>query len=76
MAEGLEMLLETLRLRPFWRLFRAFGGLGHSGAKPACSDQQDRARRAFVLEMMEAHPEAFQHEQDVQCMMHYYPSRF
>ena len=38
--------------------------------------QDNRARRDFVLEMMDAHPEAFQHEIDCQTMMTYYPSRF
>jgi hypothetical protein len=37
---------------------------------------ENRMRRTFILEMMEAHPEAFQHELDVQNMMHFYPSRF
>ena len=36
----------------------------------------DQARRDFILEMMQAHPDAFQHEMDVQTMMHFYPARF
>ena len=39
-------------------------------------DQETRARRDFILEMMDAHPEAFQHEMDFQTMMGFYPSRF
>jgi len=39
-------------------------------------DQESRARRDFILEMMDAHPEAFQHEMDFQTMMSFYPSRF
>jgi len=42
----------------------------------ARSTTEDQARRDFVLEMMQEHPEAFQHEQDVQSMMLFYPSRF
>ena len=36
---------------------------------------EDRACREFVLGMMQMHPEAFEHEMDVQNMMHFYPSR-
>lgn len=39
-------------------------------------DQESRVRRDFTLEMMNAHPEAFQHEFDCQNMMSFYPSRF
>ena len=40
---------------------------------------ENRARRYFILEMMEAHPEAFQHGQhglDCQTMMELYHPRF
>ncbi len=46
-----------------------------SGDTDRCEDES-RARRAFIVEMMEAHPEAFQHELDCQTMMHLYSSRF
>lgn len=42
----------------------------------ADSEEENRERRDFVLEMMQAHPDAFQNELDCQAMMHFYPSRF
>ena len=36
--------------------------------------QVNRARRDFILEMMDAHPDAFQHEFDCQTVMKFYPS--
>jgi hypothetical protein len=36
----------------------------------------DRARRDFMLGMLDDHPDAFCSEADVQCMMHLYPGRF
>ena len=41
-----------------------------------CDENETRTRRTFILEMMEAHPEAFQHEFDCQTIMGFYPSRF
>ena len=41
-----------------------------------CGEEENRARRDFIMEMMDAHPEAFQHEIDCQTMMRFYPSRF
>lgn len=39
-------------------------------------ERESRVRRDFILEMMDVHPEAFQHEIDCQTMMKFYPSRF
>ncbi|UWR01915.1 hypothetical protein K3740_12705 [Ruegeria conchae] len=39
-------------------------------------DQEGRAHRDFILDMMDAHPEALQHEMDFETLMRFYPSRF
>jgi hypothetical protein len=74
------MTTETLQQQVPWRPVRFLGFLVRRAVKhptvPEEMAQDDRARRAFVLEMMEAHPDAFQHELDVQAMMHCYPARF
>lgn len=63
-----------------WKPFRFLKSIASiTRKKPvntARAQAENRMRRAFILEMMEAHPEAFQHELDVQNMMHFYPSRF
>ena len=62
-----------------WKLFGLATSLLSKVLGPSIDtevdDQESRARRAFILEMMEAHPEAFQHELDFQNMMSFYPSR-
>ena len=40
------------------------------------NNKHSRGRRDFMLELMKAHPESFQSEQDFQNMMYVYPSRF
>lgn len=42
----------------------------------ADSADECRDRRAFIVEMMDAHPDAFRSELDCQMMMHFYPGRF
>jgi hypothetical protein len=63
-----------------WKPFRFLKSIASiTRKKPvntANTDAENQMRRAFILEMMEAHPEAFQHELDIQNMMHFYPSRF
>lgn len=39
-------------------------------------DEDSRARRDFVLDMMDRHPAAFAGEYDVQEMMRHFPQRF
>jgi len=64
----------------YWNPFRFFKFIPSNARKEpantASSDEESRIRRSFVLEMMQAHPEAFQHELDVQTMMQFYSLRF
>ncbi len=53
-----------------------FSRLKRSSVDTVVGEDASRARRDFILEMMEAHPDAFQHEIDIQTMMNVYPSRF
>ena len=66
--------------RPNWkiseRLASFFSRLRAPLADTEVAEDERRAGRAFVLEMMEAHPDAFQHEFDYETMMRFYPSRF
>lgn len=65
---GLQFGSALLRL--FSRL------LPHGGPVSDAEQAEARARRDFILEMMERHPSAFASEHDVQSMMRLYPDRF
>ena len=39
-------------------------------------EEENRARREFILDMMHYNPEALQSELGIQMMMHVYPSKF
>ena len=43
---------------------------------PPEAPDRDRAHRDFILDRMEACPEAFQSESDLHAMMHCFPGRF
>ena len=62
--------------QPFKRLLFLFTNLRGPSVHAEYDEAENRARRTFILEMMDAHPEAFQHEHDFQHMMVFYPSRF
>ena len=47
-----------------------------SAKKQPDIEEESRARRDFILDMMHEHPEAFQSELDIQNMMRICPSRF
>ena len=55
-----------------------FSGTAHPATPPASEAEQDadRARRDFVLEMLDLHPEAFASDHSVQSMMSLYRERF
>ena len=69
----------TVQSNLTWKLFGLATSLLSKVLGPSIDtevdDQESRTRRDFILEMMEAHPEAFQHELDFQTMMSFYPSR-
>ncbi len=57
--------------------FRSLFAIAHRRARPREMPRgADRARRAFVDEMLSRNPDAFASEYDVQCMLHMYPGRF
>jgi hypothetical protein len=62
--------------QPFKRLISLLAGLRRPSLHTEHDEAENRARRTFILEMMDAYPEAFQHENDCQTMMGFYPSRF
>lgn len=43
--------------------------------RPAESPEELRARRSFILEMMQSCPEAFDHEESFRCAMGFYSGR-
>ena len=47
-----------------------------SGGRDPAAPEADRARRAFVDEMLSRNADAFGCEADVQGMMHLFPERF
>ncbi|AXI41438.1 hypothetical protein C1J02_05325 [Sulfitobacter sp. SK011] len=61
--------------KPLALLLEAFNSARIRPTISADSDDEIRARRDCILEMMQSNPEAFQSELDFQCMMHHYPSR-
>ncbi|MDU8945772.1 hypothetical protein [Ovoidimarina sediminis] len=77
--EPKEMSVVEIIPRPNWkiseRLASFFSRLRVPPADTEVSEDERRAGRALVREMMEAHPEAFQHEFDYETMMRFYPSR-
>lgn len=50
---------------------------GRTGERSTEADQDaDRARRDFMLEMLDRHPESFSSDQSVQSMLSLYRERF
>ena len=72
-------LVET-NARPFWQPRNWFPSLfkrmKRFSVDAADSSEESRARRTFILEMMDSHPDAFEHEFSCQTMMGLYRSRF
>ena len=66
--------------RPTWQPFKPLvsllARLRFPSLSAECNEDENRARRTFILDMMDAYPEAFQNEYDCQTMMAFYPSRF
>ena len=64
----------------FWRHFQDFWKTlvpSRKCATPPDDSQEDsRAERDFILEMLDRHPDAFQSELDIQHMAHLYRSKF
>ena len=50
--------------------------IGKKGALPAREVEETRARRDFIIEMMDAHPEAFASEVAVRNSAPYFSGRF
>ena len=73
------MKLFAIQSHSIWQPFRLVAScLSHLisfSVDTEVDEQENRDRRHFVMEMMDAHPEAFQHEIDCQTMMKFYPSR-
>lgn len=46
------------------------------GRSEPLQEQAEGARRDALLDMMRERPDAFQCENDVQCMLHIYPGRY
>ena len=40
------------------------------------TEEEDRARRDFILEMMDEHPDAFAHEDGARAAQYYFSGRF
>ena len=74
------MSVVAIQFRPIWKCF----GLTTSFLSKMIvapidtkvDDQESRARRDFILEMIYANHEAFQHEMDFQTLVKFYPSKF
>lgn len=65
-----------LNWHPFKPLLSALSRLRPFSSPTDCGGAEDCARRRFILDMMDAHPDAFQHELNCQTIMKFYPSRF
>ncbi len=63
-------------LHPLMSRISQLARLKHPKADAKEDERENRDRRNFILEMMDAHPEAFQSELDCQSMMIFYSSRF
>ncbi|WP_417207471.1 hypothetical protein [Antarctobacter sp.] len=63
------------KIRPLAALGRLFGRLLDHAITPDSADE-DRARRAFLQDMIGNCPDAFASEADVHSMMHMYSRRF
>jgi hypothetical protein len=72
-------IIET-NFRPPWQpiksIFSFFRWLKRPSVDIAVYEDESRAQRDFILDMMEVHPDAFQHEVDCLTMMELYHSRF
>ena len=66
----------TLRLRRLAYLRSVFAFVRWKPELEIETKKRSRGRRDFMLELIKAHPESFQSEQDFQNMMYVYPSRF
>jgi hypothetical protein len=73
------MSIVEIEPRSIWLAFKPvvslLARLKVSSPQVDCDESATRARRTFILEMMETHPEAFQNEFDCQTMMGFYPSQ-
>ena len=74
------MTVVTATQSAHWKPFGLFSSIFTSqkshNSNSEISDDESRERRGFVLEMMAAHPGAFQSELDTQVMLHFYSERF
>lgn len=61
--------------QPMVSVFSFLRRLKHPSFDTAIDEDESRARRDFILELMQTHPDAFQHELDCRTMMELYHSR-
>ena len=67
---------ETLMLRRLAFLRSVFALVRWKSELEIETKKRSLGRRDFMLELMKAHPESFQSEQDFQNMLYVYASRF
>ena len=60
---------------PSWNKL-IFGALRKGVRRRASCEEETRARRSFVSEMLDRNPDAFSSAEDVQAMMGCFPDRF
>lgn len=72
---SLTNTLHPIFALPSWN--KLIFGLLPKGRRPRVFlEEETRARRAFVTEMLDRNPEAFSSAEDVQAMMSCFPDRF
>ncbi|MCB1359463.1 MAG: hypothetical protein KDK53_24115 [Maritimibacter sp.] len=70
--------MTDLSLAPQISLLDRMAGLFHRRAAPKTEEEAEdaRARRAFVMDKLNDHPDAFASAHDVHAMMSLYPRQF